>query len=508
MIEYVDLTQQARHAAADSRANIELGYSMAAKSRQYQLELAQLALQQEHQNLQAQQAAQAMQIQGYNFQRQQGQDAAFSSEIPALMDHQTALMDWAAKGDPTAPMPAAPKVSSVKGAEFLRGMQEPMQNVLANQSLHMVQTANAQQLRFGNEAADVLLKNGNPENVDLVSMYPVADRSGKPNPENIKVLMDAAGKVNAANKALADRVKLSSLYSKESLDVLRDNLRRGLITQEQFDEAAPFAKSSQKERSTYKDVQGLIARGIIDPSDENSVLEAEAQIRNKTNERPDAIKQRYDLTETARKVLNDAQTDIKKFDQKYGSGAFAQYIGPFNKPVYDATGLLKGLDAAQAEAKNIFGKINDVKVEYQKGTFGTAVTGPEKEDMKELFGSATRNDFLVMLDSFKNALAAHNGYIIRQHPYDSGILDSDRQELAPDTFRGRRTTTPAGAAGGPAVTTPRTAPQTGAGTELSPFPFNISTNTFLSVLKQIKRSAGESFDAFRERVFETAKQAK
>ena len=122
MIEYVDLTQQARHAAADSRANIELGYSMAAKSRQYQLELAQLALQQEHQNLQSQQAAQAMQIQGYNFQRQQGQDAAFSSEIPALMEHQTALMDWAAKGDSAVPLPAAPKVSSVKGAELLRGI--------------------------------------------------------------------------------------------------------------------------------------------------------------------------------------------------------------------------------------------------------------------------------------------------------------------------------------------------------------------------------------------------
>ena len=464
MIEYVDLTQQARQAAADSRANIELGYSMAAKSRQYQLELAQLALQQEHQNLQSQQAAQAMQIQGYNFQRQQSQDAAFSSEIPALMEHQTALMDWAAKGDSAVPLPAAPKVSSVKGAELLRSMQEPMQNVLANQSLHMVQTANAQQMRLGNEAADVLLKNGNP---DLVSMYPITDRSGKPILENIKMLMDAAGKVNAANKALADRLKLVSLYARENLDVLRDKLNRGLITPEEFAEAEPYAKASQKERSTFKDVQGLIQRGIIDESDKNSILEAESQIRNKTNERPAEIKQRYDLTETARKVLNDAQTDIKNFDQKYGSGAFAQYIGPFNKPVYDATGLLKGLDAAQAEAKNIFGKINDVKVEYQKGTFGTAVTGPEKEDMKELFGNATRNDFLVMLDSFKNALAAHNGYIIRQHPYDSGILDSDRQELAPDTFRGRRTTTPAGAAGGPAVPTAGTAPQTGAGGVLS-----------------------------------------
>ena len=68
--------------------SMQLGASLAERSRNFQLQTAQLALQQQAQDLNAQKTALALQSQGYALQHQQEQDKYLAEDLPKIQEWQ------------------------------------------------------------------------------------------------------------------------------------------------------------------------------------------------------------------------------------------------------------------------------------------------------------------------------------------------------------------------------------------------------------------------------------
>lgn len=133
--------------------------------------------------------------------------------------------------------------------------------------------------------------------------------------------------------------------------------------------------------------------------------------------------------------LDDVTGKIAKFDAKYGAGAFDEYVGPVDAPVFKfkTKGIApQKLAEADREAKSIFREANYVIQAYRKNNFGTALTENETAAFREIVGDPTFADYANGLSTFRDSVKRGVGISVADHKFSPNIqLSIKKRFLTP-----------------------------------------------------------------------------
>lgn len=122
--------------------------------------------------------------------------------------------------------------------------------------------------------------------------------------------------------------------------------------------------------------------------------------------------------------LDAVTKKIEDFDKKFGKGAFNEYVGPVDAPLFKfKTRALEPskLSAADREAKDIFRDANYIIQAYRKNNFGTALTSNETAAFREIIGDPSFSDYSNGLSTFKDSVKRGVGISIADHALSPNI---------------------------------------------------------------------------------------
>lgn len=235
--------------------------------------------------------------------------------------------------------------------------------------------------------------------------------------------------------------KNSTIGSRFTTASLARALSEGSVTQQQHDTYLPFAKTEGGigEQKNQKRLQELAGEGLLDPN--NSVAVANAsRILGSNVKTPTKIIDSITAADKAIYQLDNAIGKISDFDSKYGKGAFNEYVGPIDSPLFKATSKFKGLTSAEKQtARAIQQQIGMVIQDYRKGVFGATLTPNEQRDMDNIAGTTGGNDYVLLTSGFNENLKRGIGKSITNYRYDAGIPLDLKQTYAPGIFVGGAT---------------------------------------------------------------------
>jgi len=105
--------------------------------------------------------------------------------------------------------------------------------------------------------------------------------------------------------------------------------------------------------------------------------------------------------------LDDVSERINKFNEKYGSKAFDEFVGPVDAPVFKFRSRTLPPDErtqAEKEARDIHRRIKLVVQDYRKANFGTALTENETKLFRDIVADESFADYTDSINTFNNAM--------------------------------------------------------------------------------------------------------
>jgi hypothetical protein len=214
------------------------------------------------------------------------------------------------------------------------------------------------------------------------------------------------------------------------------NQRKEEARQQAARKAAIYEGGGVGETKVGLSVKDLADEGILDPDNRNEVANATRIIRGNLKV-PAKIIDAVNSSDLAVAQLGNVLDRIKKFDTKYGEGAFSEYVGPLDNPVFKMTSKLEGLTSSeQKEARLIQQQVAQVVQDYRKGVFGATLTKNEQENMDEIVGKSGQNDYVLLVGGFSKNLGDGLKRNILKYRYYADIPLELKREHAPEIFVG------------------------------------------------------------------------
>jgi hypothetical protein len=229
-----------------------------------------------------------------------------------------------------------------------------------------------------------------------------------------------------------------SKFTKESLS---DALSKGTVTQSQYDKYLPFARAEGGigEQRTQKNIQDLAAEGLLNMNNPDEVANASRAVRLNIKT-PAKVIDSITASDKAIFQLDNAIDKINQFDARYGKGAFNEYVGPIDSPLFKATSKFKGLTSAEKQtARTIQQQIGMVIQDYRKGVFGATLTSNEQKNMDSIVGTTGGNDYVLLTSGFNENLKRGIGKSITNNRYNADIPLDLKKTYAPEIFVGGAT---------------------------------------------------------------------
>ena len=235
--------------------------------------------------------------------------------------------------------------------------------------------------------------------------------------------------------------KESVTGSKFTRESLSDALSKGTVTQSQYDKYLPFARAEGGigEQRTQKNIQDLAAEGLLNMNNPDEVANASRAVRLNIKT-PAKVIDSITASDKAIFQLDNAIDKINQFDARYGRGAFNEYVGPIDSPLFKATGKFKGLTSAEKQtARAIQQQIGMVIQDYRKGVFGATLTTNEQNNMDSIAGTTGGNDYVLLTSGFNENLKRGIGKSITNNRYNADIPLDLKKTYAPKIFVGGAT---------------------------------------------------------------------
>lgn len=420
-----------------------MGSSLADRARNYQLQLADLALKQQEANVNQQKSALALQAQGYALQHQKEQDAYLAEDLPKVQDWQKQYLQWNANGDPTAPFPTPP--SDLKSLTALKQVGDLSNGVLQSlpmaQNRYFMQQAVHQTLGQINDDVKFAIEHGLGD-VVRANNGGLDDR-GHPDNTRWAAIQSAIAPERKKQQDLKDLSTMSQVGGRIYIDELNDQLASGEITPERYNQLKPYARTKGGVQAQKADIQlkPLKEQGVISTPQQEE--EARSYILTTGGKLPSTVAKSFDSANAAVTQLDDAFKRIQDFKAKYGSKVFDDYVGPIDDNWFNAKGKFKGLNADQdKEAQQILSEIKQVTSDYRKGLYGSALTPTEKSEMEKVIGASSRSDYLNLITGFRNVLARGLKQVVVDHRYSTDIQKDVKERYAPEIFSKPATSAP------------------------------------------------------------------
>jgi hypothetical protein len=235
--------------------------------------------------------------------------------------------------------------------------------------------------------------------------------------------------------------KESVTGSKFTRESLSDALSKGTVTQSQYDKYLPFARAEGGigEQRTQKNIQDLAAEGLLNMNNPDEVANASRAVRLNIKT-PAKVIDSITASDKAIFQLDNAIDKINQFDARYGKGAFNEYVGPIDSPLFKATAKFKGLTSAEKQtARAIQQQIGMVIQDYRKGVFGATLTTNEQNNMDSIAGTTGGNDYVLLTSGFNENLKRGIGKSITNNRYNADIPLDLKKTYAPKIFVGGAT---------------------------------------------------------------------
>ena len=235
--------------------------------------------------------------------------------------------------------------------------------------------------------------------------------------------------------------KESVTGSKFTRESLSDALSKGTVTQSQYDKYLPFARAEGGigEQRTQKNIQDLATEGLLNMNNPAEVANASRAVRLNIKT-PAKVIDSITASDKAIFQLDNAIDKINQFDARYGKGAFNEYVGPIDSPLFKATAKFKGLTSAEKQtARAIQQQIGMVIQDYRKGVFGATLTTNEQNNMDSIAGTTGGNDYVLLTSGFNENLKRGIGKSITNNKYNADIPLELKKTYAPDIFVGGAT---------------------------------------------------------------------
>lgn len=214
------------------------------------------------------------------------------------------------------------------------------------------------------------------------------------------------------------------------------NQKKEEARQQAATKAAIYASGGVGEKKVGLSVKDLADEGILDPENKAEVANATRIIRGNLKV-PGKIIDSVNSSDSAVFQIGNALSKINKFDAKYGQGAFSEYVGPVDAPLFKITSRVKGLTSSeQKEARLIQQQIAQVVQDYRKGVFGATLTKNEQENMDEIVGKAGQNDYVILAEGFSKNLGDGLKRNISKYRYYADIPIDLKRQYAPEIFVG------------------------------------------------------------------------
>lgn len=137
-------------------------------------------------------------------------------------------------------------------------------------------------------------------------------------------------------------------------------------------------------------------------------------------------------------LLDQAASEIEKFDRKYGKGAFDDYVGPFDARRLKFQNIAinrQDVPEASKKANEIFQKVSQVIQGYRRDQFGTALTANETAAFKDIISDPTFANYADSLRGFRDNLSDSLGYSVNQYKL-SPLLPIDIKKRWASAYQG------------------------------------------------------------------------
>jgi len=402
---------------------------------QLQLQTAQQVMQRENYDIQNKTAS-------YNLSRSMDDQAKFAVDLPKIQAWQSAYVQWNAKGDPTAAFPAPPTdLQSATGLKMLGDMSGPViQSLPMAQNRFLLEKANASQFESLNNEIKFLNEHGKSD-IPLQYNGGLDPKTGKINPESRIAIFAAAAPLREKEARLKELSTTALTGQRNTREGLTQQLISGAINQQEYDELFPTARPEGgfAELRTQKNLANLVDEGLVDPNNKTDFANASRIVRSNIKT-PTKVIDSITASDKAIFQLDNAIDKINQFDSKYGKGAFNEYVGPIDSPLFKATAKFKGLTSAEKQtARAIQQQIGMVLQDYRKGVFGATLTPNEQVDMENIAGTTGGNDYVFLTSGFNENLKRGIGKSITNNRYDAAIPLDLKKTYAPEIFVGGAT---------------------------------------------------------------------
>lgn len=193
-------------------------------------------------------------------------------------------------------------------------------------------------------------------------------------------------------------------------------------------------------------VRDMATQGIIDLEDAGAVAEASNVVRAGAKV-PAKTQTSILAADNAVMQLDSAMKRVEQFNQKYGTNAFNEYVGPIDAPTFRAEGKYKGLTTDEKkEARLIQQQIAKVVQDYRKDVFGATLTVNEEKNMNDVVGTAGQNDYLALTKGFADNLKSALSNQVKTFRYYPDLPADLKKRHAPEVFVRETVTAPAPAA--------------------------------------------------------------
>jgi hypothetical protein len=394
---------------------------------QLQLQTAQQLMQQKSADLQNK-------IQQNSFGQALKEQEAQDREFGAFQKYNEDVADYLNDPDKYSVIPAVPrfesKVYNQNATQASKGLSQFSNRAIAAKTLESVKNiADQADIQILTQAAKLgafqLNEDGtskrNERGVPLVDFKKLQEMQ-----------MQAAG-----IELLQKESVTGSKFTKESLS---EALSKGTVTQSQYDKYLPFARPEGGigEQRTQKNIQDLAAEGF-DLSNPADVANATRVIRSNIKT-PAKVIDSITASDKAIFQLDNAIEKINQFDALYGKGAFNEYVGPIDSPLFKATAKFKGLTSAEKQtARTIQQQIGMVIQDYRKGVFGATLTTNEQKNMDSISGTTGGNDYVLLTSGFNENLKRGIEKSITNNKFNADIPMDLKRTYAPRIFVGGAT---------------------------------------------------------------------
>jgi hypothetical protein len=372
---------------------------------QMEQQVANFALQREHEDLNQKLGTLKLSQDGYALKEAQNEAAAQVEDAPKLNQFRNDVINWSTS-------PKTDKVA-IEMPVFRSKAANASATDIANKGILMFQNKVAADTDRAAQAAITKMISINAKNIESIQQVPgmeahVAKYSNIYDPQT-RTINEEVFNQNAMLAARVDPILMRMKDRPQGPE--RDSLRpllKDAIEGKQVNIPDSIGNQMVVSNKKAQNHFNLLKENFNLPLNETDAKELYVAFQNGAQKIGQKVVDEINSGNQLVKTLESDHNMIQEFEKKYGKGKFDEYVGPIDSFVLKTEAQVQKLTPAQQEAYNIQRQVAQHLQSYRKANFGTALSSAEQAVFAEFSPDpkkpAYSNDILNFANGARKAV--------------------------------------------------------------------------------------------------------